>query len=948
MAKQQQSLNQHHAGDHAGAPVRASGDFSAGLLVIGKLLIEAQSLYVVFDSLVAQLARMLDFDHISVARFDRSANSFVITNFHGTAVDGWDIGSRDEFEGRLFDAIITDRRGVYRSKSRSKGASSALSFEAGLRSMIATPLLVRGEVRGLLAIKSTKADTYGERDVAKLQQVADLLAPAIQHYETQSDLQRQLLEKTVFIELARDLSGITEFSEFFPVITQAAGRLFEFDVVKLRAFDPSRGQIIAELALEEGVQINNTSVPVTWSGTAAVAIAERTSGFILTPDQINEPDSGWTSFKYGLDKFGIKSVLAMPLVYRGRAVGSLVFLSKIKNNYSGRDIAFVEQLAAQLSGAVATAVQHAELRRLVHERTVFSDISKIAARSDTLRSLFEGMGDRLSGLIHYDRLEVISVNEETGASQLAFIDGVPVDGLTEGAAVEHQLYGAAAPAGAGQITAKFGTADEKPVPLSQHHGRPGLNSWLQIPIRASGRLFGFLILHSRETAAYGPLAIDLLERVLEHVTPALEHIVENTSNERRIRQKLALGEIGVDVFAAGSPVEMCDRVADHLRDLMEWDLLEISLPPDTVAGAAPGTSIETSTFRTSTVPKAQVAQRERFTPFVDKQPATEPRSLLRVIDASSPTADRAVPEDFLSALSKSGISSAIAAPINDGGGTPGHIVIGCVQPGMFNRDDLRNLEVAAGYLSAASRRYPQTPAIGDSATVAAAGATQLARFDENDLARQKSIGLVIVDRMPICRGGYSALFESTPLDFIDAADSIASAIQLEMTKSASVILMELHEENPSEIRRLIEETRLPVLLISERVNKTLMSDAVAVGASGLLLKGISVDRLVEAVVIVAEGGSIFDPGLLGGFLSTLRPHEVGLTGRDEVVLGLLTDPELRLLGLIAGGKSNQEISEIERFTVGTIKNRLARLYKKIDATNRVDATRIAYRAGLVR
>ncbi|MDA1280986.1 MAG: GAF domain-containing protein, partial [Chloroflexi bacterium] len=763
---------------------------------------------------------------------------------------------------------------------------------------------------------------------------------AMQHYKAQADLQKQLVEKSVIVDLARALSGATDFSEFFPVITSAAQRLFEFDLVRLRAFDPGRGEIVADYSLTGGMQTDRATVPIPWSGTAAATMAERTSGFILTPDEMNEPDSGWSSLKIGSEKHGYESVLAVPLQHRGGPVGSLVFLSKTKNNYTDRDIALVEQLGAQISGTVAIAVRHGELRRSIHERAVFSEISRSATRSTSVRDLFEGIGDRLLALIQYDRMEVTSLNEETGSSDLVFVHGVPVEGLVEGTAISHRLRSSISSGWANRFNASFGEVADMPAAIAQQYTRPGFKSWLQIPVHVSERLYGFLFLHSREPGAYDQFAIELLGRVLSHVNPAFEHILDRIKSQRRIRHNMALGEIGAEIFATNSPIEMCDLVADYLGELMASDLLEIAL--------SPGTSEKTSTFRTLTDRMGHINLPERFAPFTDTSPNNEPRPSIRIGDANNHTVDRTVPGDFVTTLVESGIGSAIAVPVVGAGAPPGHILVGCIEPGMFDQNDLRILEVTARYLSSASRRYVGITAENDPAATGTVRTSLQASYGDSDIARLEQLKLVVVDGLPICRIGYTALFESTPLKFVGAVDGITSAVNLANETSASMVMMELHDEDVASIRRLVEDTHVPVLLISDRANKALMSESIVAGASGFVQKGISIGKLVEAVEIVAGGGSIFDPGLLGGFLSALRPHEMNPGENYEAMLGTLSEPELRLLKLIAGGKSNREISALEHFTVGTIKNKVARLYKKIGASSRVDATRIAYRSGLVR
>ena len=63
--------------------------------------------------------------------------------------------------------------------------------------------------------------------------------------------------------------------------------------------------------------------------------------------------------------------------------------------------------------------------------------------------------------------------------------------------------------------------------------------------------------------------------------------------------------------------------------------------------------------------------------------------------------------------------------------------------------------------------------------------------------------------------------------------------------------------------------------------------------------------------------------------------------------GGLTHREVEVLRLIAGGKTNSEISEELVIAEGTARRHVANIYEKIGAANRAEATRYALREGLL-
>ena len=683
------------------SPSRNQNDFSSDLLVIGKLLLEAQDLPVVFNSFVAQIARFLDFERVSIGRLDRDSNSFVTTHVYGAHVEGWSVGSYEEFSDSLFGDVISTRDSVQYDepdlgRSSADDGSSRAGLPAGFNSVIAAPLLVRGNVRGLIALRSVRRDAYSEQDLVKIEQIADLLASAMQHYKTQSDLEKQLLEKTVIVDLARDLSGATELSELLPIIVDTAEGLFDFDYVRLRVIDPSRGEIVSEFSHIDGVLTDHITEPIPWSGTTAVMMAERSSGFIFTEDQIDKPDGGWASLNISSYDNGYASMLAMPLLHRGGAVGTIVFWAKEADKFTERHIALVEQLGAQVSGAVATAVEHGELRRSISERIALNEIYKIATRSSSVREFFEAIADQLSNMVGHDRLEVFSVNEEQGTDELVFARGLPIHGLIEGVSLSQQRRGAFNPAWGDRFNPIFGITSDTPAFAVHEYEQAGLESWLCIPIHVSERLFGYMFLHSREREAFGQMSGETLERVFSHVSPTLENIIETARSKRRINHNIALGKIGAEIYATSSPIESCELVADYLGDLMDSDLLDIALPSTT--------SGNTRTLRKLTSRVDEASLPKRFNLFTDDISTTDTVAPIRIADISNPAMQESVPENFVAALIESGLSSTIAVPINVEDGAPGHIIVSCDAPAKFRDCAVFELCFSTGRKKSARKR----------------------------------------------------------------------------------------------------------------------------------------------------------------------------------------------------------------------------------------------------
>jgi DNA-binding NarL/FixJ family response regulator len=140
----------------------------------------------------------------------------------------------------------------------------------------------------------------------------------------------------------------------------------------------------------------------------------------------------------------------------------------------------------------------------------------------------------------------------------------------------------------------------------------------------------------------------------------------------------------------------------------------------------------------------------------------------------------------------------------------------------------------------------------------------------------------------------------------------------------------------------LDKPDMPILMLSTFDNPTYIARAVALGASGYLLKSCTREQLLNAIRISASGESAWTRDELRrvtGALATPR-----LAADVEVPL---TQRESEVLRQLAYGLTNKEIAQTLHISYETVKEHVQHILRKIGVSDRTQAAVWAVRKQLV-
>ncbi len=216
-----------------------------------------------------------------------------------------------------------------------------------------------------------------------------------------------------------------------------------------------------------------------------------------------------------------------------------------------------------------------------------------------------------------------------------------------------------------------------------------------------------------------------------------------------------------------------------------------------------------------------------------------------------------------------------------------------------------------------------------------------------------SIRVLLCDDQALVRSGFRLILEAREdIEVVGEAEDGREVIELARQFDPDVILMDVRMPNVDGVeatRRLTAEgARARILILTTFDLDEYVYEAIRAGASGFLLKDVEPPQLVDAIRVVAAGEALLAPTVTRRLLERFAHALPGAEENPPPELGALSERELEVLKLLAGGLSNVELAERLFLSETTVKSHISSILRKLGLRDRVQAVVIAYEAGLVR
>lgn len=206
---------------------------------------------------------------------------------------------------------------------------------------------------------------------------------------------------------------------------------------------------------------------------------------------------------------------------------------------------------------------------------------------------------------------------------------------------------------------------------------------------------------------------------------------------------------------------------------------------------------------------------------------------------------------------------------------------------------------------------------------------------------------MVVDDHPMWREGVARDLSEAGFEVVATAANGAEALARFPAARPDVLVLDLQIPEPNGVAVTASVVRddpdVRVLILSASGEQADVLEAVKAGATGYLVKSASRQELVDALTRVAEGDTVFTPGLAGLVLGEYRRMSSGDASDDRP---RLTERETEVLRLVAKGLSYRQIADRLVLSHRTVQNHVQNTLRKLQLHNRVQLVRYAIEQGI--
>jgi len=538
--------------------IRRLADEQAALRRVATLVAQEPSSLEVFHAVTEEARRVLDVEAVGLLRFepDPDGKATLVAQSQ-TPWDPPPLGTTFTLEGKnlVVEVFRTGRPARVDDWEGSSGAVSALATVLGVRSSVASPVVVEGRLWGTMIAATSQSDPLPAEIDDRLAQFTELVATAIANAQARGELTQLADEQAALRRVAVLVAQQPSPDEVFAAVTEAVGPILSADLSAMHVF---RGDGVATVVASwssRGPAIPiGTQLPL--DGDSAVARIFETEAAARIDDYSDaEGETAEVARELRL-----RSAVGAPILADGKLWGALMAATRgdepLPEDAEARIAAFTELVAT----AIANAQSQEALGQLAGEQAALRRVATLVAKEASLPDVLAGVADEVAHVLGDVEWALTKKDDDGMVSVLAVSAGNPA---TEGDRVPIDTTTSLGRAIIEGRPARIDYALAEDGETTRTARAHGIQAAVSCPIVVRGRTWGAMSVGWRHRESH-PETETVLARFGELVATAIANAEARTEVERLAAEQAALRRVATLVAQGVQPAELFSAVSTEV------------------------------------------------------------------------------------------------------------------------------------------------------------------------------------------------------------------------------------------------------------------------------------------------------------------------------------------------------------------------------------------------
>lgn len=479
------------------------------------------------------------------------------------------VGRRVSNSAKWFD-LIDSRQPLIIPDTQTDPRFENWDIPTKIRGWMGIPMITQDRVVGFINLDSHKADVFTERDATLGQTFANSAAVAIQNAILFRSEREQRKREESMLELMRITTSTLELDEVMKTILKHMLSLIPSDSGTIQLLEGENLRIAAKQGFEEGVFSLGQLLKLNDS------VIKQRALEIFQPVWVNDTRQSADYITYeGTES--VKSFMAIPLVYKGTAIGLATLDSSRVDRYTQEDADFAFAIANQAAIAIGNAKLYQEALRASERRAVLHRISQDVIRfTQDVDTIYSSIHEAAGRLMPCDVFRIALRSESTQENIFAYTMEAGIRYELPRAPAGDGLTGRVINSGEGVILNTEEETGGYPRFGSERH----VQSAVAVPMQIGGKVIGMISAQSYEPNSYGEEEKALLEMLATHAATAIENARLFQEETRRTQIIETLVDIANEIATTQDIIPVLDKITQRAMDLLNANHVAIYLLHD--------------------------------------------------------------------------------------------------------------------------------------------------------------------------------------------------------------------------------------------------------------------------------------------------------------------------------------------------------------------------------